>query len=358
MKIPKAVKRGSSWRVQVVIDGKRRSVTGATKKEAESKAAAMKAGYLEAKKTGLPTLHDAIDGYIKAKEGVLSPSTVYGYRKIQRTRFQGLMGRKINLLTKQVLQSAVSEEAGKVSPKSVKNAFGLVSTVLSFYAVDVPAVDLPKAQRKDKRYLQEDEIPRLLEAVKGDKYELPILLALWLGLRRSEIFGLCWDCVDLDAGTITIRRAYVYDGEWILKESTKTAGSHRVIKLPEYIREKFQEKGPGDGQVFAGVEPGRPRKRLQEICAQEGITMTSLHGLRHTFAAVMLSHGISDRVVMREGGWTSARTMREIYDYVMDAEATRAHQARDGFFSGPKMHQELHQDKEKCSNRNTFGKIV
>lgn len=150
----------------------------------------------------------------------------------------------------------------------------------------------------------------------------------------------------------------MYDGEWILKESTKTAGSHRVIKLPEYIREKLQEKGPGEGQVFAGIEPGRPRKRLQEICAREGITMTSLHGLRHTFAAVMLSHGISDRVVMREGGWTSARTMREIYDYVMDAETTRAHQARDIFFSGQKMHQDLHQDKEKSSNYNTFRKIV
>lgn len=83
------------------------------------------------------------------------------------------MGRKIDLLTKQVLQSAVSEEAGKVSPKSVKNAFGLISTVLGYYGMDVPPVDLPKVQRKDKRYLQEGEIPRLMDAIKGDQVRAP-----------------------------------------------------------------------------------------------------------------------------------------------------------------------------------------
>ena len=45
---------------------------------------------------------------------------------------------------------------------------------------------------------------------KGTDFELPFLLAVWLGLRTSEIRGLTWDCLDGDI--LTIKQAMV-DGE-------------------------------------------------------------------------------------------------------------------------------------------------
>lgn len=340
MKVPAAKKLPSgAWRCQIMVGGKRHSVTAPTKREAERQAAAIKSGYLAIQeKPDALTLEKAIDGYIEIKSGVLSPSTIEGYRKIQRNNFKTLMQKNINSITQKILQAAVTSEAAIYSPKTVCNAYGLVRSVLKFYGIVVGDVKLPQQRKPDRRYLQNSEIPKLLEAIDGDKCEVPILLAIWLGLRKSEILGLCWDCVDLDRGTITIRRAYVYAGarEWVLKEDTKTTASQRTIQIPEYILERFRRLPAGDGRVFDGYDPGLPRKHLQRACDRCGITMTTLHGLRHTFAAVMLSNGVSERVVMREGGWSSSRTMREIYDYIMDDETKRAHDIRDSAFTPKK----------------------
>lgn len=341
-----------------MVGGKRRSVTAPTKREAEKQAAAVKAGYLEIKeKPGVLTLTKAIDGYIAAKEGVLSPSTVEGYRKIQRNQLKSLMSADIYAINQQRLQAAVTAESVRYAPKTVCNAYGLVRPVLEFYGVSVGGIKLPQQKKADRKYLQDKEIPMLLEAINGDRCEIPILLAVWLGLRKSEILGLCWDCVDLKRGFITIRRAYVYagTGKWVLKDTTKTTASQRVIKLPEYILERFQQLPEGEGRVFEGFDPGLPRKHLQRACAKCGITVTHLHGLRHTFAAVMLGNGVSERVVMREGGWSSPRIMREIYDYIMDDDTRKAHEVRDTFFTpGIELHTKLHTDLDKSRNSNEF----
>ena len=46
----------------------------------------------------------------------------------------------------------------------------------------------------------------LFEAIQGSPVEIPILLAVWLGMRRSEIMGLCWDSIDFEHSKILIQR--------------------------------------------------------------------------------------------------------------------------------------------------------
>ena len=57
------------------------------------------------------------------------------------------------------------------------------------------------------RAFTEEEVRRLLEKAAGDR-EMATVVALLLvtGVRRSELLGLAWDCVDLDAGTVTVKR--------------------------------------------------------------------------------------------------------------------------------------------------------
>ena len=340
MKGPKAKKLPSgSWRCQIQLEGKRHSVTAPTKREAERKAAGIKAGYLSiSTSAGKVSLSSAIDGYLDAKSGVLSASTVRGYQTIQRCRYQGLMQMDINKITIQIAQIAVNQDCKGRSPKTVCNGWGLIHSVLRFYGITLDGVRLPQQQRTDRKWLQSDEVGVLLRELDGDRCELPILLALWLGMRRSEILGLCWDSVDLDRGLLVVRRAYVYAsaGTWVLQERAKTRGSQRVIHLPDYIVERFWPLTPGEPEdrVFSGFDPGLIRKRLQRACERSGITVTHLHGLRHTFAAVMLREGVDERIVMRQGGWSSSRTLREIYDYIMDDDNKKAQMVRDAFFSG------------------------
>src|SRR3954451_10350300 len=65
-----------------------------------------------------------------------------------------------------------------------------------------PRMDLPEG-----RSLTVDQARQLLAAAAGDRLETCYLLTLAYGMRRGEVLGLRWDDIDLDAGTISVRRA-------------------------------------------------------------------------------------------------------------------------------------------------------
>jgi len=336
MKIPKAKKLPSgTWRTQVMVDGERISITADTEKEVIAQAASVKAGLLEKKKSPIKlTLNDAILEFEAIRENVLSPSTVRGYESIRRNRFQSLMKRDIYSLTKRDIQKAVDAESSEVSPKTVINSYGLICAVLKDYEIDIAGIKLPQKFKTKKKYLSAEEIAKLIDAARGDDCELPIVMAIWLGLRRSEIMGLCWDKIDFVNGTIEVCRTMVYDKDnnWIMKKGAKNEGSQREIRCPSYIMDKLKEMYHGQtGKVFL-MSPDKMRKHTHAICRNEGITDTTLHGLRHTNAAVMVKLNIADQYAMARGGWTTAYTFKQIYSYVFPEGATQADDIINKFF--------------------------
>ena len=86
IKVPSPWQRpNGKWSVQVVVNGKKHSLTEDTAEACIAKAMAIKQNLLEAKDNSKkPTLSEAIDKYIEARENILSPSTVLGYRIIPR----------------------------------------------------------------------------------------------------------------------------------------------------------------------------------------------------------------------------------------------------------------------------------
>lgn len=68
---------------------------------------------------------------------------------------------------------------------------------------------------------------------KGTDFELPFLLAVWLGLRTSEIRGLTWDCLDGDI--LTIKQAMVDGEDGPQLKQPKTYSGNRKLKVPPYI---------------------------------------------------------------------------------------------------------------------------
>lgn len=337
MKIPKATKLPSgNWNCKVMIDGQRVSVTAPTKKAAEQEAAALKSGAQIAKKAQKKlVLFDAIQLYIDSKNAVLSPATIRGYKTVQKHRFQSLMGKDIYAITKADVQKAVNEEAKTVSAKTVVNAYGLIRPVLKEYAIDVFGVHLPQIQKPVKEYLQPEDIGKLVEAVNGDSCEIPILLAVWLGMRRSEIIGLCWDCVDTERNLIHIRRAVVpnENHEWVLKNTAKNASSQRTIECPDYIMDKIKALPRCDNGRLFNIHPDTVRRHIHRACAAAGITDTTVHGLRHTNAAVMKTLGVDDRYAMERGGWACESTYRKTYSYVFDSKKVSANSAINDFFT-------------------------
>lgn len=334
MKLPKADQLPSgAWRCRVYADGKTHSITRATEKEAIAEAMALKAGLKEENKVENITLTKAIDRYITDRSSILSPSTVRGYRTLQANRFQSIMEMPVAKISTQAVQRAVNVDAKTVSPKTLKNALGLISGVLGYYGIEIGKLTLPEQQRHEKQIYTQEQLRILLDAIRGTDIEIVVLLAAWLGLRRSEILGLRWDAIDYENGTIHITEAVVPDeNHKMVVKGTKTAASKRVLNCPEYVLDVFK-RTKKEGDRLVTVHPDTVRRRIEAICDKAGIPYIGLHALRHQNASTMLLLNVPDKYVMERGGWSNTATPKAVYQHTMDEGRTAANKAIDDYFN-------------------------
>ena len=319
MKIPKATKLPSgNWNVKLMVDGVRLSITEPTKREAEAKAAAVKTGLQSAQKRRDITVGEAIDLYIDSKDAVLSPSTIAGYRRIQANALpEWLLSTPVSTVTQQAVQKAVNEMAKERSPKSVRNAHGLLSAALTAYNPDMTLhTTFPQKVKYDIAIPSVEDIAKIAKAAKETRDELPIMLAVWMGLRMSEILGLKWD--DLDGNVLHIRRARVDEGE----KTTKTYSSQRDLLVPEYI---LKLMGDTRQSLYS---------RFQTICKRAGVQHYRFHDLRHINASVMLALGVPNKYAQERMGHATDIMLKTVYQHTMSNEQKAASEKVDSFFEG------------------------
>lgn len=328
------------YRCQVMVDGERVSIVEDEPDIAQAKAVAIKNGLIEEAKQPKDyiTLYNAITKYIEGRRNVLSPSTIMGYKIIQENRFKSLMKKSIHVIDKAMLQRAVNEDASNCAYKTLKNAVGLVVSVISEYKdITSKGIKYPQNAAKEHAYLDASQIVELINACQGNIAEIPILLAVWLGLRRSEIIGLHWDCVDFEKKQIRISRSIVPDeqGKLVEKTQLKNTSSRRVLSCPDYILSKLDAYEPNIekriGRIFT-IDPSVIYNNLKKICCANGIPFVGVHGLRHTNASVMLSLGIVDKVAMKRGGWATDNTMKSVYQHVFSADRDTADDTINAYF--------------------------
>lgn len=333
-----------SFRCRLRVGDEYISATDIDPEVAHAKVLALKAGLIEKNKreehakVGNINLYDAIGYFIESRSNVLSPSTINGYYEMRRNRFQSLMKQTVKNIDETDLQKAVNAEAKLVSHKTIKNALNLVVTVIREYKpVDVKRIKMPQRKVQEHKYLDEFGMINLFEAIQGNIVEIPILLAVWLGMRRSEIMGLCWDSVDFEKGKIKVQRTLVKDKEkgYVLRDEMKTEASRRTLDCPGYILNKLDEYQPNkdkrNGQIFK-IHPNTIYENLKDVCDRNGIEFVGVHGLRHTNASVMLSLGIIDKVAMARGGWSTDVTMKQVYQHIFQSDKQTSGQKVDAFF--------------------------
>ena len=315
MKLPKARQLPSgSWFVRVQVDGKTISITKPTKREAEQEAAALKSKAKQPTCSSDKTLTQAIDDYISSRENVLSPSTIRVYRQIQRNRFQALMCLKLSALTQDKLQRTVNAEAKTISAKSLKNAWGLIGAVITESTGLRVTVRLPQVVHDDLPYLTAEQIPKFLEAIKGDTYEIPILLGL-SSLRRSEILAVRWEDIDLEHNCIHVHGSAVYNssGALVHRQENKNTSSRRTVPfLIPQLREAV-EAADKSSEYAAQCAPNTIRCATNRLCKKAGLPQIGAHGLRRSFASLCYHLQVPEQITMLAGGWSDIYTMRKIY---------------------------------------------
>ena len=84
----------------------------------------------------------------------------------------------------------------------------------------------------------------MTEVAEGTKLEIPVLLASFYGLRRSEVLGLKWDAIDFEENTLEIKHIVTQasiDGKKVLVQAdrAKTKSSLRTLPLVPPIRDRL-----------------------------------------------------------------------------------------------------------------------
>ena len=155
-----------SWRCQVMVAGKRISVVDDDPAVAHAKALALKAGLIQKEKpvTSM-TVGDAVDRYIESKDSVLSPSTVAGYKRVRQNDMEDIADTRLPLLTQEVVQRWVNGLSKKKSPKSVRNAHGLLSAALAVYLPDMALrTTMPQKRRYEAAVPSGEDVAAIMEA--------------------------------------------------------------------------------------------------------------------------------------------------------------------------------------------------
>lgn len=322
MKIPKATQLPSgNWNVVVMVGGKRHSVTASTKRLAEQEAAAIKSGAKEAKRQEKAlTVGDAIDQYIDLKRPVLSPATIAGYAKIRKNYMQDIMSTDIYKLTPAQIQRSVNRMSSDHAPKTVCNAHGLISAVLKEFRPDfVLRTTLPQKTRREATIPDEREISVILQNSVGTKMELPIMLAMWLGLRASEIRGLTWDCIQGEY--LHIRQAIVTgeNGNDEVK-LTKTSAGDRYIKASAYILDLIARQ-PKTDEYIIHMSGQAMYKAFSRLCEKWGLPHYRFHDLRHVAASVSLLLGVPNKYSMQRMGHSTDNMLKTTYQHTMRSKA-------------------------------------
>lgn len=342
--------KAGSWRVQVYdytdAAGKKhvRSFTAPTKAQAELEAAAfarskkMRRSALEAGTVGA-----LVDEYIKIMAPALSPSTIAGYHRARRNGFPELMETPVARLTASKVQRAINAEvarpkkkgAAALSPKTIRNEWGLVSAALAELAGIRFAPKLPAYHVAPKDLPEPFEV---MEAVRGSDVELPVLLALCLSLTMSEIRGL--RCSDIDDGFITVRRVLVdTDDGPVIKQTGKTATRLRRLVLPAFIASLINDTESYKTWLKTGVDGlVEPRHRniiyrhFKKDMAAAGLSLT-FHNLRALNASAMLAMGVPDKYAMERGGWATPSVMKRYYQNTLDASRRQVDDEVNGYFA-------------------------
>ena len=340
IKIPTPRKRGQKWYVDLRREGV--TVIENTEAEAKAKAVAIRAGFVDVKKRpSAVTLEKAIDNYIEVRSNVLSPSTLVGYKSVKKNRFKSVMQCPVADIND--WQSVINAEAAICSPKTVKNAWGLIRPAIEAAGVDIPKVKLPQLVPKEPVFLTPEQISVFVAAVKGTPVEIPALLGLH-SLRRSEIAALDWANIDLRKRIIKVSGAVVPGENWALVEKPTNKNSASTRTVPIMIPELYDalKAVPDKSGKVVTCYISTIYDWVNKVCDENNLPRLGVHGLRHSFASLAYHVRMSEQAAMQIGGWSDYATMRKIYTHLstqdINAAANSMSKFYDNFTTDAKKH--------------------
>lgn len=296
-----------------------KSFTAPTRKEAEYLAVEWLNGKSQERNRTHETVAQCVKNYIDSRENILSPSSIRGYLIILNNSIEEIKDININDLTERDLQMWVNDNASRYKPKSVKSQYGLVTAALrqAKVVLDFNSILLPRIPKSEKKIPNEKEIAIILKMVEGTSVELPVTIAVTLGLRQSEIAALKWS--DYDGQILDIHAAVVPNkhSKFVYKNSTKSEASTRKIEVDGILKERL-DRAERTSEFISPMLPTSVLRKFNHLCDKNGLPRYTMHEQRHGNASMMLAMGVPDKYAMKRLGQSSPNMVKEIYQHLYE----------------------------------------
>lgn len=265
---------------------------------------------------------------------------------------------RVRALRTSDVQGLVGELAARVSPRTVRFAYRVLCAALG-QAVkwqELPrnpamGVDLPADTGREMRALSVEEVAKLRAALVGTRFAVLFDLALLTGMRPSEILGLRWQDVDLEAGTVSVAqvlsRARSRNGKpapWAFT-APKTGKSRRTIPLlPELVDALRRHRAAQAAEVLRrpayartldlvfATSVGQPLsvrdivgRHFKPALRRAGLPKSvRLYDLRHTAASLLVASGLPINVVSELLGHASPVMVLKTYAHTFEGQRRQA----------------------------------
>ena len=367
-------KRGkASWRIKYDMppgeDGVRRiayvTVKG-TKKDAE-KALRAKLSTIDAGTHVDPsqlTLGAYLDDWLKtAAPRTAKARTLERYQEFVRLQIKPHLGDvKLQALRPKHMtdwhQTLIDE--GRIAPLTIAAAHGALRTALA-HAVKTEIlarnvakiISPPKVEKVEVASLTEAQVADVLDKLSDDPFYPIAAVAIGTGARRGEIAALTWADIDLDAKTMTIRRALEQTKKYGIRvKAPKSKAGKRTISLPAVTVAALREHRiqtlelrlalgagalPADAPVFATIEGGWPSPdgitdQWRAAVKRLDLPKVKFHALRHSHASALIAAKLDVITISRRLGHSKASITLDVYGHLFTENDTAAADAIDAIF--------------------------
>lgn len=322
-----------------------RSFSGKTQKEVREK---MQAAAVEINTgTYIPpakmTVGRWLDIWSAEYLGNLKPGSARVYRAHIENHIKPALG-AVNLseLRPHAVQGFINGLEG-LSPASIALAYKVLHAAIKRavrlgYIPKDPAEDciLPKAEQAEIRPLDDAQTAALLAAASETEIEQLVTVALFTGLRESELLGLTWDSIDMNTGSITVDKqlAYSYDRSKGIFGSPKNGKARTITPATsvlaalkkQKVRQLEQRMKAGalwnnplnlvftheDGSI---MEQWQLKALFNKLLKDAGLTGVRFHDLRHTFAVNSIRAGDDIKTIQGNLGHSSAAFTLDRYGH-------------------------------------------
>jgi integrase len=346
-------RKNGGWMAQYYVytaDGrKRKTLYGKTRKEVAKKLAnalSDREGGLIFDAEGLK-LREYLSRWLEdSVKDTVRNTTYERYEQISRTHIIPMLGDvKLKGLSPTHVRGLYKEKRQTLSPRTVQYIHVTLHKALKQAVNDglIPrnateAVKPPQVRREEIRPLTPEQVKQLLDAARGDRLESLYALAVHTGLRQGELLGLRWEDVDLESGSLHVKRTLTTARGGPRLAAPKTKGSRRRVSLTrgavDAIRahlarqlEEIDRAGSlwqENGLVFAS-DMGKPLDRRDLTSRQFKPLLkraklpetTRFHDLRHTCATLLLTKNVNPKVVSEMLGHSNIAITLDTYSHVL-----------------------------------------